>query len=80
MTLKNFLFEGRDPSAFFAFYAGLRMYKEVKDLQTIKGKFYIAAAEAYCMLQDLKEQFPKHYAEAEAEYNEVYGKVKSITF
>ncbi len=33
--------------------------------------FSIAAAEAYCMLEDLKEKFPKHYAEAKEEYDEV---------
>ena len=79
----KFDLEGRDESAaFFALYAGLRMYKEQKDSefalkkqlkQIRQSAFSIAAAEAYRMLEDLKSQKPKWYYEAEAEYNEVYN-------
>lgn len=66
--------------AFFALYAGLRMYKEQKDRQPKEaGTFSIAAAEAYCLLQDLKESHPKEYAEAVAEYDEVYGATPAPT-
>ena len=79
----KFDFEARDEfCAFFALYAGLRMYKEQKDEQTrllnekqIESEklFSIPAAEAYCVLEDLREQKPKMYNEAVEEYNEVYG-------
>lgn len=79
----KFDFEGRDEeAAFFALYAGLRMYKEKKDRQVkllnaangnSEEQFSIPAAEAFCMLQDLKEKFPKEYAEASEEYEAVYG-------
>lgn len=82
----KFDLEGRmEDEAFFALYAGLRMYKEQKDSeyelskqlkQIPKGAFSIPAAEAYCLLMDLKEKFPKMYREAEEEYNEVYHQTK----
>lgn len=78
----KFDFEGRDEgSAFFALYAGLRMYKEVKENQIKAASIVdkskttalsIPAMEAYGMLCDLEEQFPKHFKEAEQEYNENY--------
>lgn len=70
----TFDFEARDKgAAFFALYAGLRMYKEqreknVSDPQAIS----IAAAEAFIFLEELKQQFPRSYALAEDEYDEVY--------
>jgi hypothetical protein len=66
-----------DPqSAFFALYAGLRMYQEQRDsAQREDDAFSIAAAEAYCMLEDLREQFPEEYEEAKQEYDKVYGKI-----
>lgn len=74
--------EGRmEEEAFYALYAGLRMYKEVKENQ-IKaaelsgmqepGAISIPAAEAFCMMEDLRTKFPKLYYEAEAEYEENY--------
>ncbi len=35
----------------------------------------IAAAEAYGMMQDLKEKFPKEFKEAKEEFEDVYGAV-----
>lgn len=78
-----FDFEGRmENEAFFALYAGLRMYKEQKNKQIRllneskpenERTFSIPAAEAYCMLQDMKEQYPVLYQQAGVEYQEVYG-------
>lgn len=60
--------------AFFAIYAGLRMYMGVKKQQeTRPDMLSVASAEAYCMLKSLEEQFPEEYKNAELEYNEVYG-------
>ncbi len=82
-----FDFEGRDKGcAFFALYAGLRMYKD-KKLKQVKlqrevangmgeESFSIPAAEAYCMLEDLREKFPKEYAESKEEYDEIYGVIE----
>lgn len=50
--------------AFYAIYAGLRMYKESKSHDNI------SAAEAFCILGKLEEDYPEDYAEAESEYNE----------
>lgn len=61
-------------AAFFALYAGLRMYQEAKDNVAKPGMFFIAAAEAYCLRKDLKQQYPELYAAAEKEYEEVYVK------
>ncbi len=68
--------------AFFSLYAGLRMYKEYKDKQVElqnkvangfgKELFSIAAAEAYCLLEQLKENHPEEFKEAEEEFNECY--------
>jgi hypothetical protein len=81
MTLKKFIFDRGDKySAFFAMYAGLRMYKEQKHLTTPDDMFSIPAGEAFCMLEDLKEMYPSQYAEAEAEYNVIYGKVLRVEF
>ncbi|MBK7380486.1 MAG: hypothetical protein IPJ03_16145 [Ignavibacteriales bacterium] len=61
-------------AAIFALYAGLRMYKEIKDKQQKEpGKFSIPAAEAYCMLEQIKEQFPNDYIECMVEYDKIYG-------
>jgi len=69
----EFDFEGRDEQcAFFALYAGLRMYKELKNKVATNNAFSIAGAEAYCMLEDLKEQYPKQYWESAAEFEQVY--------
>lgn len=60
--------------AFFALYAGLRMYKEQREKRDIPdGQFSVSAAEAFCLMQDLKIQYPTEYAAAEKEYDEVYG-------
>jgi len=81
----KFNLEGRDEgAAFFALYAGLRMYKEQKEKQIIllneikddsEKTFSIPAAEAYCMMEDLREKFPKQYEEAKQEFEEVYVKI-----
>ena len=81
----KFNLEGRDEgAAFFALYAGLRMYKEQKDKQIrllnetkedSEKTFSIPAAEAYCMMQDLREKFPKQYEEAKQEFNGVYAEI-----
>lgn len=72
MTIK-FNLEGRDEGcAFFALYAGLRMYKEQRDKNTPKGEFSIASGEAFLMLEDLRENYPKQYSEAKKEFDEVY--------
>ena len=66
--------EGRNKEcAFFALYAGLKMYSDLKAEQK-KGtnEVSIAGAEAYCILQDLKISHPIEFGEAEKEYVEVY--------
>lgn len=61
--------------AFFALYAGLRMYMDLKKSQPKEeGAFSIAGAEAYCMLQKLKKQHPKFYNESKEEYEDIYVK------
>lgn len=60
-------------AAFFALYAGLRMYKEQREGRCEGGAISIAAACAFCMLEDLKNQYPKEYAQAGVEFQEVYG-------
>lgn len=73
MTI-TFDLEGRDEgAAFFSIYAGLRMYKEQREKRVEGAGISIAAAEAYGMLQDLKEQFPIEYQQAALEFQEVYG-------
>ena len=63
--------------AFFALYAGLRIYKRMKaNHPTPSNQFSVAGAEAYCMLEQLKEQCPIQYDIAEKEFNEVYGSDK----
>ena len=63
--------------AFFALYAGLRMYKEQKEktvAETMEtGTLSLAAAEAGVLLEQLKTQFPAFYTDCEEEFNEVYG-------
>lgn len=67
--------EARDEgAAFFALYAGLRMYKEQREKRVEGEGISIAAAEAYGMLEDLKEQYPLEYKQAGVEFQEVYGK------
>jgi len=57
--------------AFFALYAGLRMYFEYKkETNNDPNSISIAGAEAYCMLQDMKERYPIQYNEAKDEYDE----------
>jgi hypothetical protein len=75
MTIK-FNLEGRDEGcAFFALYAGLRMYKEQREQSVSEpGGISIAAAEAYAMLQDMKARFPAHFEDAEEEFEAVYSK------
>ncbi len=68
-------FEGRDEDcAFFALFAGLKMYSD-KKAEDCKGtgKVSIAGCEAYSMLYDLKKEYPEKWEEAKKEYAEVYG-------
>lgn len=65
--------------AFFAIYAGLRMYKEQRKAGTPLNMVSIAGAEAFCMLGQLKEQHPNDYREAEEEYKGVYGPKDIVT-
>jgi len=58
--------------AFFAIYAGLRMYFNKKSENELPNEMSIAAAEAYCLLKQLEEKHPKQYKEAESEFNRVY--------
>jgi hypothetical protein len=82
MNLDNITFDleaSDQEAAFFALYAGLRMYKWVRGLRTPPGAVAIAAAEAYCMLEQLKEAHPEAYRQAEEEYEEVYaGKLPDV--
>lgn len=73
----TFDLEGRmEGCAFFALYAGLRMYKEQKEKVVEPGAISTPAAEAYCMLRDLEEQHPVEYKQAGIEFQEVYGEHK----
>lgn len=66
---------GRDSeAAFFALYAGLRMYKEQKQKDTPQGQMSIPAAEAYCMLMDLKKDYPDEYEIAEQDFDDIYNR------
>lgn len=60
--------------AFFALYAGLRMYMDFKNNQSKeKGAFSVTALEASSLLKDMELQYPNEFAEAELEYETVYG-------
>ena len=60
--------------AFFALYAGLRMYIDFKEKQPKEeGAFSVPAMEGHGLLRDLEAQYPQQYAEAELEYETVYG-------
>ena len=74
MTIE-FNLEGRDKSsAFFALYAGLRMYYEQKLIETKeRDKVTIPGAEAFALLEDLRHQNERLYLDAVAEYEHVYG-------
>ncbi len=76
----EFNLEGNPDVSFYALYAGLRMFKDKKVEQDKKhpGQINQAGAEAYCMLQDLKEQHPKQYLESETEYDQVQEDVKFL--
>lgn len=74
------------PSAMYALYSGLRMFKECQDSnlelkkqlnQVDKDAYSIPGAEAYCLMQQLKEQYPNEYASCEKEFNRAYGKPNS---
>ena len=61
--------EGRDEkAAFYALYAGLRMIKTRLEEDTPDGLVSIAAAEAYCILEDFKTDFPTEFEQAKVEY------------
>ena len=69
----KFNLESNPDVGFYALYAALRYFKEYKT-KTNKNPLAVSTvgAECYCMLYDLKKQFPDKYAESEAEYNSVY--------
>ena len=73
----TFNLEGRDESAaFFALYAGLTMYHNLKkkqDSERNDGGISIAGLEAAALLEDLKLNHWKEYWESAAEYEHVYG-------
>lgn len=63
-----------EPWAFFALFASFNLLIE-KEKETLKPNMYSTpAAIAYCYLQELKEKYPKEYAEAELLYEEAYSK------
>lgn len=66
-------------SSFFALYTGLRMYKEQRNRSVEPEVFSISGAEAYGLLQQLKRQHPEQFAQAEQEYNDVYGGADFVT-
>jgi len=69
------LIESYPECAFFALYAGLRMYKDLKvkeDDSRNDGSFSIAGAEAYSMLKMLEENYTDMFIEAQIEYIKVY--------
>lgn len=61
--------------AFFAIYAGLRMYKEQRQKRVPEGQISFSTAEAFSLLEQLKEKYPEAHQQAKAEYEEVYGDV-----
>ncbi|WP_281681851.1 hypothetical protein [Zunongwangia profunda] len=65
----TFDLESNPDVGFYALYAGLKMFSDKKAEET-KGtdKMNVAGAEAYAMLQDLKEQFPEKFNEAQEAY------------
>lgn len=73
MNTIKFNLEASDKEcAFFALYAGLRMYFNLKSDSAPEGQMSIAGAEAYCLLKQLEEKHPRAYKEAESEFNRVY--------
>ena len=78
MTITFDLEAGDSQAGFFALYAGLRMYMEQKQSRVPEGKISIPAAEAYCMLRDLAEQYPDEYLEAKDEYEAAYNSTQPI--
>lgn len=72
MNIK-FNLESNPTDGFYALYASLRFFKEYKtQINKNTDAISVPAAECYCMLEDLKAQHPKEYAEAELEYDSVY--------
>lgn len=58
---------------FLALYVGLRMYKDARlKKHTDLSQFPVAAAEAYCMIEQLKELYPQMATESEIEYIKTY--------
>lgn len=71
----TFDLESNPEMRLYVLYAGLRMYMESKretDKKT-PDMFSLAGAEAYCLLQDLKEKLPELYAQCEEEYNDSHN-------
>lgn len=66
--------EGRlDSEAYMAIYGGLTMIKESESkAATEPGMFSLVGAEAYGILEDIKEQHPKEMADAKAYYDRYY--------
>lgn len=72
MTLENFIGDPADEQTFadsiYALYAGLRMLKEQKQKESPQGMFSFVSGNCYCMMERLKEAYPKLSTEAEIEY------------
>ena len=66
-------------AAIFALYAGLRMYKEAKRKDETSGTFNVAAAEAHCMLEQIKETLPDDYIACMVEYDKIYSPIYLLT-
>lgn len=78
MNIK-FNLESNPTDGFYALYASLRFFKEYKtQINKNTDAISVPAAECYCMLEDLKAQHPKEYAEAESEYNSVYNFIGGV--
>lgn len=54
--------------AFYAIYTGLRMCMEEQAKKEVEGSYSLVGAEAYCMLQQLKEKHPIQYLSAKNTY------------
>ena len=67
-----FDFEASDKAAaIYALYAGLRMYKDKKYLDNIGTDLVsISGAEAYCLIEQLREQYPQAIHECQKVYDE----------
>lgn len=61
---------------FMALYAGLKMIQEAEKKQEKEGMFSLVGAEAYCLIEDLKKQFPGQMKIAQADTEHYYPHLK----